>query len=498
MLSPTGGPPAARSGQSAVFDSANRRMTIFGGVDPSGALNDSWSLYAPGISGLGCSFEGGSNLVNAEGIAEPVGDVLLYCIGGTPTPQGEPIPEYTVSLKLNTNITTRLLAQGGGLSEATLLIDDPFPGAPVPSNLTPAPSQPPQILCAPLGSTCEEKGTGGTPSPYQTQPNVFVGKQSGAQVLQWKVPIDPPGVNQYRSIRMKNIRANVSEIYSASQSYTVQVQPTMEIEGSQPVPVGGFYSIALGQPGIQASGVLSPVSIPQCEPHNAALLGGSGTTMSDFKIGFSGFANIFLDRDFGSNLLGPTFPPTLIEQNVLNYPYYTETGFYSPSLFTSALTIGLADSGTRFRILFSPVSAGTHLFLPTTIYGDFSGPQPIVQLQLIQADSNGKSAPGYEPVEATASDGAKLAEATRSGSSAYAIYEVVLAQPGASASLLIPVWAAFTNTPATGPVSETLSLAPLGVVTTANETAPIPRFANFASPQLAYSITSCSAQAAGK
>ncbi len=132
MLSPTGGPPAARSGQSAVFDSANRRMTIFGGVDPSGALNDSWSLYAPGISGLGCSFEGGSNLVNAEGIAEPVGDVLLYCIGGTPTPQGEPIPEYTVSLKLNTNITTRLLAQGGGLSEATLLIDDPFPGAPVP------------------------------------------------------------------------------------------------------------------------------------------------------------------------------------------------------------------------------------------------------------------------------------------------------------------------------------------------------------------------------
>jgi len=54
MPNPTGGPPAARDGQAAIFDSTSRRMTIFGGSNPSGVLNDTWSLTAPGISGLSC------------------------------------------------------------------------------------------------------------------------------------------------------------------------------------------------------------------------------------------------------------------------------------------------------------------------------------------------------------------------------------------------------------------------------------------------------------
>ena len=49
-LSPTGGTPGPHTGHTAVYDAANNRMTIFGGVNnplpscPSECLNDVWVL----------------------------------------------------------------------------------------------------------------------------------------------------------------------------------------------------------------------------------------------------------------------------------------------------------------------------------------------------------------------------------------------------------------------------------------------------------------------
>ncbi len=207
-----------------------------------------------------------------------------------------------------------------------------------------------------------------------------------------------------------------------------------------------------------------------------------------------------------SGTTGPSFrrrnsPRRWSNRTYLDIITATETGFYSPSLFTTAPTLGLADFGTRIHISFGTIQAGTHLFVPTTITltGNYGEGSFVGQLQLVEADSNGKSAAGYEPVPATAMvEGTPVARASVSGSTAYATYEVIYADPSVQETAIIPVAVAFTNKPATGDVSATTSLAPLGVVTTASETAPIPRFANFASPQLAYSITSCSAQAAGK
>ena len=53
QLTPTGTAPAARSGQSAIYDAANNRMTIYGGGNYKGkVLNDGWILTnANGIGG---------------------------------------------------------------------------------------------------------------------------------------------------------------------------------------------------------------------------------------------------------------------------------------------------------------------------------------------------------------------------------------------------------------------------------------------------------------
>jgi hypothetical protein len=498
MLSPTGGPPSARDGQAAIFDSTSRRMSIFGGSNASGVLGDSWILSAPGISGLSCSAGAGDPFVRAEGIAEQMGGFVLYCTGGTPTPEGMPIPEYTITLTLDVDVSSRLLAEGGGLSEALLLIDQPYPATPVPSYVQPTPGAPPQILCA-FGSECSETGTGGTPSPYQTQPNVFAGTQSSLTSLRWKIPIDPPGVNLTRTISLANVRANVSQLGMPPGANFYQVQATVGIQGVQTVPLARpQQTVALSSQGVAAS-VVSSASIPQCLAHNAVLLGGSGTAAFDFNIQvqegpfyvLGGYYDAFTYRNYGTALFGPEFPPVLAEQNLVNFEYGTETGFYSPSLFTAAPTLGLADFGTRFLVSLGPVSAGTKLFVPTTITSG-SGTPPL-QLQLVQANQSGNSEPGYEPVASSATIGATpVAEASSSGTTAYVVYEVVDASPGLETAT-IPVAVAFTDVPATGAVNATTTLAPLSSVETASKTASIPRFTSFSTAQEAYSITSCPA-----
>src|SRR5258708_7793780 len=65
-------------------------------------------------------------LVRVEGITELIGDLLLQCTGGQPTPLGSQVPTSDIRLSLNTNVTSRLLGSSGFI-DALLLIDDPYP-----------------------------------------------------------------------------------------------------------------------------------------------------------------------------------------------------------------------------------------------------------------------------------------------------------------------------------------------------------------------------------
>src|ERR1035441_8923265 len=95
-----------------------------------------------------------------------------------------------------------------------LMIDEPNPGsAGVPNNtvVLPPANSPPQMICA-TAAGCAETGTGGSPSPYQTQPNVFLGQVSGSTITWNNVPIDPPGPGVTHTIRLTNLRANASQL----------------------------------------------------------------------------------------------------------------------------------------------------------------------------------------------------------------------------------------------------------------------------------------------
>jgi hypothetical protein len=496
QLKPSGAGPPVRDGQAAIFDTANQRMTIFGGTNTSGVLNDTWVLAAPlPYPPLSCTSNAGApNLVHAEGIADFAGDLVLNCTGGSPTPQGEPIPEYKITLTLNTNVTSQLLPHGPKLSEALLMIDDPFPASPFPSFLSPFPSEPPQILCTPLGGTCAETGTGGSPSPYQSQPNVFVGKQITAKSLQWQIPIDPPGVNLTRVIRLTNVRADASQLGVPTGFVPTEVKATVGIQGAEPVAVAAPQQIvALGVAGADVS-VTASNPILQCVPHNASLVGGSGVAAFDFSTQIAeAFSYSFKNRNYGTEIFGVEFPEPLSEQNVPGFVYRTETGLYSPSLFTAAPTLGLADFGTRIRVKFESLPAGVRLFVPIiiTMTGNDGFDIP-GQVQLVQANDDGLSSAGYEPVSSTAMVGTTpVAEVSYLGSTAYAIYESLYADSSVTETVTVPVAVAFTRSPVAGQVKMVSSLAPVSSSETASASAPLPRFASIYAAQPAFSVEKC-------
>src|SRR5262245_61311058 len=62
--------------------------------------------------------------VRSEGPTELVGDIVLNCAGGTPTPAGTVIPQADITITLNTQITSRVIGGGG---EAILTVDEPTP-----------------------------------------------------------------------------------------------------------------------------------------------------------------------------------------------------------------------------------------------------------------------------------------------------------------------------------------------------------------------------------
>jgi hypothetical protein len=461
-------------------------------------------LFAASLSAqpaFTCNATGGARrIVRETGLAELVGDVVLNCTGGTPTPQGSPIPEYTVQLSLNTNVTNRIFPQASQLTEALLIVDEAFPATPIPSNALPVTGAPHQILCTAMGGTCGETGTGGRPSPYQTQPNVFVGLQPYSNGLEWTIPIDAPGTTGVRIIRITNVRANAAELGGGG------IIPTTitAILGASPALTiyGPLVGVAISEQGLYSS--LNPgTGLLQCVPHNASLLGGSGTAAFDFSVQVQeGFASAFKFRNYGTVVYGPEFPQQLSEQNVPGFSYYTESGFYSPSLFTAVPTVGLADFGTRIRVAFQGVTAGTHLFVPVTIGAQAVGCSPAPdcstrgQLQLVQAGKSGNSLPGYKPVPATATIGTTpVAEVNYSGSVGYATYEITNADSTITEVATIPVAVAFNSStvPAIGVTEVNASFAPINTIATADPAAPLPRFADPFASQTAYAINSCPA-----
>ena len=91
------------------------------GIGSSAANAQTSYVHVPATTGV-------PNIIRAEGITELLGDLVLNCTGGTSTPAGQAIPLQNVQISINTNITSRIVGRPS-VSEALLMIDEPFPSA---------------------------------------------------------------------------------------------------------------------------------------------------------------------------------------------------------------------------------------------------------------------------------------------------------------------------------------------------------------------------------
>jgi len=426
-------------------------------------------------------------LVRAEGVTEQVGDVVLTCTGGNPTPAGSLIPLSNITITLNTSITDRIYDTTTGLSESLLMIDDPYSPNTYPPSAVPSPfpvnSAHTQLLCkatggvgaCPITSTGFTSGAvGGDYDGSTGHPNIFQGVVSGANQISFLgVPIDAPGSTLTLSIRLTNVRGNASALTVGSQFSLSPIQMFIAVNGSQqivinnPQPIVGYVT-----PGLVTGS--SAVTDEQCIP----------TTTSSFNLTFTeNFASSFKARVYSAG----------IAQNAPGFAYNAESG-----LWDTAGTIGqagLADHGTRLLARFSGFPSGVTLTVPAFV-NLYAGPNISGTAYYVQTDGYGNSAPG--PISTTGT--APITVTLDSTGAGWVTYEVVGNDFTAVESMTIPVSVVYPTAPATpglGTGSVKLSFAPIpapgttGWTTAEPSTYPVPRFVDTSTAASALSIVPC-------
>jgi len=286
---------------------------------------------AQGVQGAPSAFTCVANagtpvIVRVEGITELVGDLLMQCTGGNPTPNNQQVPVTNLQLTLNTNVTSRLL--GGGYIDALLLIDDPYPTVTNPG-ANPAPvtipaNSPAQKVCfsnlTPIAGQCNYMvgtftaggpGTayGSANSPYLFPPGsngaaaapstIYVAHQSAANIVTWLgVPIDPPGTTGFRLVRMTNVRANACQLGLPSTLIPTQIVGYVQITGATFFTINNpQQTLAYIQQGLVVGG--QNTSLQQCNNLNVGgggiggnFFNGTGIAVTSIRI-TEGFAQSF-------------------------------------------------------------------------------------------------------------------------------------------------------------------------------------------------------------
>jgi hypothetical protein len=302
-------------------------------------------------------------IVRAEGLAELVGDLVLNCTGGQPTQNGAVVPGSNVQIFLNTNITSRLLANasgGLGWSEALLMLDEPHstsnPTRPIrvcgDANTNENPANP--GVCTVFGLPIGQQGnvySGANPGPDNTsvnRPNTFQGRQVGVNSILWAgVPIDPPGTSTTRVIRITNVRANANQLGVSSTLVPTSITMYVSITGSTALPINNpTQTVAFIQPGL-TSAVRFATTFLQCISQNRALAVGDSSRPSPNEITYAttanqgyqfvvrsteGFPTAFKYKNIAQALVANpldqvVYPNTFANQNVPGAIYNTEDGF---------------------------------------------------------------------------------------------------------------------------------------------------------------------------
>ena len=335
-------------------------------------------------------------VVSVENISALVGDYVLVCSGGTPTPRGQNIPQDNVTLTLNQNITSRLL--GGGYIDALLTIDEPYPTGGLGG--TPNPATAPQVVGSPTGQRVCYSVTGGPSSspvncnlipglwnpgtflfsgnPYDPAGpngalayNVFVAHATSnlGQVTWLGVPIDAPGTAGNRIIRMTNIRANACNAGLSGGLVPTQINGFVSFNGGQSVVVNQSQQVlAYVQAGLLVSS--THATLVQCVDVNTFGAGTNFTGQGD--IGSSTLA-VTLKEGYAASFkrkvaatgevtdVNDTNNTAPTPQNIVGLSYNSESGFEPTGAAAGAL--GTASQGDRFLLVFNNVNTGASLWV---------------------------------------------------------------------------------------------------------------------------------------
>ncbi len=403
-----------------------------------------------------CNVTASPKQVRSEGVTEIVGDIVLTCTGGTPTAPGQPIALNNLRVGLGVPLTSRIVG-GGNVSEALLLIDEPFPG---PSPITAYPPTAPKVPGAPTGqygclasggTGCQIFGVAGVggnpPQPYDSQNNTFQGITTAVGSTNYidflGVPFDPPGTNAQRIIRIANIRGDMTHAGGLPVFATV----TISGNGNLTAQVASTQ-VATPFPGFQA-GAVGSSTITQC---NGNIGAGAGVTFSE------GFASAFLTRNLTTtDELFPTAQPRddtntdWVPQNVPGFNYFTESGL-EPTLAggtgppiigasTSGGTpavgaIGAADYGTRFLIKVTNLQQGVTLTFPGTVT---HGTLTLYLVSGANADGTGGAwAPtSSQAIVGSAQPGIAVGSTATPTLTGFVVYEVVKDDPTAVETITV-------------------------------------------------------------
>ena len=383
--------------------------------------------------------------MRVEGAAELAGDIVLTCTGGIPTAAGAAVPQGSVTVFLNTAVTSRTF-NSSTAAEALLLVDEPGSA-----------SNPRQRRC---GSTngCALTGAGPAGVRYDGSnghPNIFQGIAGSSSVTFNGIPFDaaPPGSS--RTLRIANVRADAGAIAAGNQVIaSIGVSASLGLAIVNPVLTTGFAQPGLSfslRNGADASLPLGPAGVLMQTGNTPR----SAAPSAWLRLA-PAFPTAFRTRTSAAFAGADTSPPPAA-QNIPGAAPNTESGF---TIAVSGGTAGLATSGTRLRAAFNNVPAGVRIWVGLINQG---GSSAAMARMVRSADG------GFDPVDRTDTFGSvAVAEIPLAGGSGSAVWEILAA---GNQNYDIPVWFAGASAVAgTGTVAA--SLAPARADTNSG----VPRF----------------------
>ena len=335
--------------------------------------------------------------VRAEGYSELLGDFVLDCTGGTPTPPNQTVPQVNVAINLDVNVTSQTTAVLSNVEflESLLIIDEPnAPINPARQILNCGRTEAPETLSQGAG-VCSILGGGanGAQSTYNgtnNHPNVFQGRSlrlitgQTNQVVFAGVPIDPPGTicpntnpsgdlvtfvlgTCHRIIRITNLRGDATAKSVVVANVTQSINATIINNPPTGLPVDitthaiGVVQLGLVGPALNAA----KLDFIQCSSLQSQTQSLTYTFQEGFLDSFKPQSLTQILRNgtaknppygYTGALLPDTTQGVLRNQNVPGAVYDTESGFVnSLPANTGDTPTNALTGGTSAGIPFSNV-----------------------------------------------------------------------------------------------------------------------------------------------